>query len=81
MKKETKFQKVKVILREMAIGDTIKVDSLLNKMWGDDHVFIRRSFDVFFCKAKKELSDDLKAEGDTVTRKFRVIRGELIRLL
>ena len=44
-------------LENMKLGESVKVSDLVNKYWIVSDYFTRRSFDVYFCKAKSILKE------------------------
>lgn len=67
--KTTKQSKVTVAIQALEVGQSFNKKEFTTSVWGQCDYFIERSFDVFFCKAKKELS----------SRDFKTEKGHIIR--
>ena len=74
MRKRRTFKKTKVqiIFEELSslnVGDTLNKKDFVMLHWSDDDWFVKRTFDVSYCQAKKLLPE----------RQFKSNRNELIK--
>jgi hypothetical protein len=70
MAKVTYKKIVEEKLSGMEIGDKFDIENFVETNWGTYNFFVRRSFDVYLCKAKAEYP----------VRKFETQKGHLVRL-
>jgi hypothetical protein len=69
MQRATKPEVIQDKLGKLQIGETIKKDELIKKLYGDNDYFIQRSFDVHFSKAKKNIPEmEFKVKSGIITR-------------
>lgn len=68
--KTTKKKYVFDQLSSMNVGDEFNKKEFITLLWKDHDYFLERSFDVFYCQARKQLSD----------RKFKTIKGHVKRI-
>lgn len=65
----TKFDLVCEKLNILKINDSFSKKEFVKLNWGSDDYFSQRSFDVFFCKAKKLFEDkEFKNKNRNITR-------------
>ena len=64
-------------LQTMEIGDKFSAKDFITEYWGYYDYFVRRTFDVFFTQAKKQIAIDRK-EGEPV-KVFKCKYGEINR--
>ena len=59
----TKTSKLKEALQNMNVNDELNKVKLINSIWQKDGTdyFIRRSFDVIFCKVRKQLNMEFES--------------------
>lgn len=74
MAKVTYAKKVEDKLLSLEVNEKFEVNEFLTDNWGDWNYFIRRSFDVYVCKAKKNIQKAFPK------REFKCIDGHLVRL-
>lgn len=51
--KLTYLEKVVNKLSELKIGESFKKEEFITKTWGEYNEFVIRSYDVYYCKAKR----------------------------
>jgi hypothetical protein len=68
--KETKQSKITEAIRALEVGQSFDKTEFVASVWGTSDYFIKRSFDVFFDRAKKELPE----------RQFKTQKGFVIRI-
>jgi len=69
--KTTKKKYVLDHITHMNIGDIFNKEEFIRILWGNYDYFIKRSFDVFLCEAKKQFPD----------RKYISVKGSIKRTL
>jgi len=69
MQRATKPEAIQDRLERLEVGQTINKDELIKKLYGGNDFFLQRSFDVHFCKAKKNISEmHFKVKSGIITR-------------
>jgi hypothetical protein len=70
MSKKTIKSQIENELFSMELNDELDINDLIIKIWGHNDFFVRRSFDVYLCKAKAQYP----------VRQFKVVKNNLVRI-
>ena len=69
MKKQSKQKKVAESIGKLEVGEYLDAYAFIVENWEDYNFFIRRSFDVYLCQAKKQFPErEFKVEDWFIKR-------------